>query len=134
MKDSSYKYGTHSEEFRQKWADKVLKVSDTEEKVCQNLIDALTVEDFSPSYFENPEIQKFYKNLQAFALEEENPEDIEDLLQPDLEGLEENKSIIQQFNEVFKLGVDYKPIPHRRGQRFIKNKAKPKKYYCKFVD
>lgn len=39
--------------------------------------------------FENPAIQTFYTKLQAIALDEKKPEDVEDLLQPD----EESKNI-----------------------------------------
>lgn len=35
--------------------------------------------------FENPAIQTFYTRLQAIALDEKKPEEVEDLLQPDEE-------------------------------------------------
>ena len=46
------------------------------------LINSLTA-DIECRNFENPAIQTFYTRLQAIALDEKKPEDVEDLLQPD---------------------------------------------------
>ncbi len=46
------------------------------------LVNSLTA-DIDCRNFENPAIQTFYTRLQAIALDEKKPEDVEDLLQPD---------------------------------------------------
>jgi hypothetical protein len=43
--------------------------------------------DFNSRNFENPSIQQFYAGLQALALGEKEPEPVEDLLEPDYEGM-----------------------------------------------
>ncbi len=48
------------------------------------LINSLTTEVDSRN-FENPAIQTFYSRLQAIALDEKNPEPVEDLIVPDEE-------------------------------------------------
>lgn len=50
------------------------------------LIKNLTI-DFDSRNFENPKTQRFYAGLQALALNEEEPEPVQDLLEPDYEGL-----------------------------------------------
>lgn len=82
-----------------------LSLNKKEKLVCTQLIDALSIEQFSPSFFENPAIQIFYNKIQALALEEEAPDAVEDLLQPDQEGLNENQDVIEQFNQVFEINV-----------------------------
>lgn len=46
------------------------------------LVNSLTA-DIECRNFENPAIQTFYTRLQAIALDEKKPEEVEDLLQPD---------------------------------------------------
>ena len=55
-----------------------------EKNAAKLLIKNLTI-DFDPRNFENPTIQKFYSGLQALALNEDEPEPVEDLLEPDYE-------------------------------------------------
>ena len=55
-----------------------------EKNAARLLIKNLTI-DFNSRNFENPSIQKFYSGLQALALNEEEPEPVEDLLEPDYE-------------------------------------------------
>lgn len=53
--------------------------------------------DFDSRNFTNPNIQNFFNNLQAIALNEEEPEEVEDLLEPDEEGFEKYQPIIESF-------------------------------------
>ena len=55
-----------------------------EKNAAKLLIKNLTI-DFEPRNFENPTIQKFYSGLQALALNEDEPEPVDDLLEPDYE-------------------------------------------------
>ena len=55
-----------------------------EKNAAKLLIKNLTI-DFDARNFENPTIQKFYSGLQALALNEDEPEPVEDLLEPDYE-------------------------------------------------
>ena len=55
--------------------------------------------DFDCRNFENPNLQTFYSNLQAIALNEQDPEEIEDLLQPDVEGMKKYDNVVQAFKD-----------------------------------
>ena len=50
------------------------------------MVKSLGINSFDCRNFENPVLQSFYANLQSIALNEQ-PEPIEDLLQPDSEGI-----------------------------------------------
>jgi len=51
---------------------------------------------FDSRNFENPALQKHYSNLQALALDRQNPEEIEDYLIPDEEGMEQARNPLSQ--------------------------------------
>ena len=57
--------------------------------------------DFDCRNFENPSIQKFFSGLQALALKEEEPEEVEDLLEPNLEELKRFDTIMDRFRNTF---------------------------------
>lgn len=63
--------------------------------------------DFDCRNFENPNLQTFYANLQAIALNEDEPEDIEDLLEPDVEGMQAYSNVIDAFKDSV-WGGDYR--------------------------
>lgn len=90
-------------EDREHYLERLLRETKEEQVISRELIEAFTIDDFHPNYFENPEIQKFYKNLQALALNHEHVEQVEDQIQPDEEGLQMNKDIIDHFTRVFDL-------------------------------
>lgn len=92
-----------AEKDKEKYLGELLQQTKEEEMISRELIEAFTIDEFHPNYFENPEIQKFYKNLQALALNHEHVEQVEDQIQPDEEGLEMNKDIIEHFARVFDL-------------------------------
>lgn len=62
--------------------------------------------DFNSRNFTNPTIQKFYSGLQALALNEEKPEPVEDLLEPDYEGMKVFKPVVDKFKHAFFDGDD----------------------------
>ena len=66
--------------------------------------------NFSSNNFENPSIQKFYAGLQAFALNEKKPEEIEDTLEPDYEGMEKMGKVIQKMKQTFFNGDQEDPV------------------------
>ena len=74
------------------------------------LVKALTF-DFDSRNFENPRIQNFFSNLQAIALNEDQPEVVEDTLEPDEEGMKKYAEVIENFKfSVF--GNKYEePVP-----------------------
>lgn len=85
----------------------VKKVEVSRENVvnAKVLVKSLSI-DFDSRNFTNPNIQNFYTKLQAIALGEEEPEDVEDLLQPDEEGFEKYQPFIDSFkNSIW--GDDY---------------------------
>ena len=57
--------------------------------------------DFDPRNFENPDIQNFYSNLQGLALGEEQPEEVHDVLEPDVEGMRKFEAVFEKFRECF---------------------------------
>lgn len=59
--------------------------------------------DFNSRNFENPSIQKFYSGLQSMALQEDQPEEIQDTLEPDREGMERMKGVIDKMKDTFRL-------------------------------
>ncbi len=71
-----------------------------EKNAAKLLVKNMTI-DFNSRNFENPSIQQFYAGLQALALNEEEPEPVEDLLEPDYEGMKRFDPLIQKFKDVF---------------------------------
>jgi ATP-dependent DNA helicase 2 subunit 1 len=65
--------------------------------------------DFNSRNFENPSIQQFYAGLQALALNEEEPEPVEDLLEPDYEGMKRFDPLIEKFKDAFFDGAEEDP-------------------------
>ena len=64
-----------------------------EKNAARLLIKNLTI-DFNSRNFENPSIQTFYSGLQALALNEEEPEPVEDLLEPDYEEMQRFQPVV----------------------------------------
>jgi hypothetical protein len=64
------------------------------------LIKNLTI-DFDSRNFENPATHKFYAGLQALALNEQEPEPVQDLLEPDYEGLKRFQPVLDKFKHAF---------------------------------
>ena len=57
--------------------------------------------NFNSRDFENPSLQKFYSGLQALALNEDEPEPVKDLLEPDYENRKIFKPIVDKFKNAF---------------------------------
>jgi len=57
--------------------------------------------EFDSRNFENPTIQKFYSGLQALALQEDEPEHVDDLLEPDYDGLKKFDNVMKHFRDTF---------------------------------
>lgn len=73
--------------------------------------------DFDSRNFENPTIQRFYSGLQALALKEEQPASVQNLLEPDYEGLAQFKPVIDRFKDVFYDGEKEDPKIGKRPTR-----------------
>ena len=80
---------------------KITRLTSTQAEITDELIEALTVLEFSPSYFENPDVQTFYSNLQALALNEEIPEEVFESIIPDEDGLAQHSREIERFKQIF---------------------------------
>ena len=76
------------------------KLRPEEKNAAKLLIKNLTI-DFEPRNFENPTIQKFYSGLQALALNEDEPEPVDDLLEPDYEEMQRFEPVINKFKQAF---------------------------------
>ena len=102
-----------------------------EKNAARLLIKNLTI-DFNSRNFENPSIQRFYSGLQALALNEEEPEPVEDLLEPDYEEMQRFQPVIQKFKNAFFDGNDSdSEISIKSGTR---PKAAPKRKPLKPVE
>jgi ATP-dependent DNA helicase 2 subunit 1 len=69
------------------------QLSKDEKNAAKLLVKNMTI-DFNSRNFENPSIQQFYSGLQALALNEEEAEPVEDLLEPDYEGMQRFNPLI----------------------------------------
>lgn len=97
-----------------------------EKNAARLLIKNLTI-DFNSRNFENPSIQTFYSGLQALALNEEEPEPVEDLLEPDYEEMQRFQPVVQKFKNAFFGGNDsdseisMKSNPRAKAANYRKN-------------
>jgi ATP-dependent DNA helicase 2 subunit 1 len=82
--------------------------------------------DFNSRNFENPSIQKFYSGLQSFALNEDQPEEIQDTLEPDYEGMQKMHLIVDKLKDMFSLGAASKKTAD-------KPKRAKRSKICKFM-
>lgn len=83
--------------------------------------------DFDSRKFENPSIQRFYSGLQSFALNEK-PEEVQDTLEPDYEGMKRMQPVIDKMKDAFfggsnEDGLSKIPIPKTR-KRKVKEEDK----------
>ena len=102
---------------------KITRLTPTQAEITDDLIEALTVPEFSPSYFENPDVQTFYSNLQALALNEDTPEDVFDSTKPDEDGLAQHSREIERFKQVFSLSSKPTAVNLKILKSKIKNKG-----------
>ena len=75
-------------------------LSKQERDAAKLLVKNLTI-DFGSTNFENPTVQRFYQGLQSLALNEKNAEPVEDLLEPDYEGLAQFDPVFDKFKALF---------------------------------
>ncbi|KAL4483805.1 hypothetical protein ABPG72_006180 [Tetrahymena utriculariae] len=100
------------------------------EEVSRNLLNAakmmcnaLDLANFDFRNFEDPSLQKFFAHLQAHALQEQNPENPPDLIQPDEEGMKRCEDIIKLFEEALKLDVQDDDQPQAAQKKPRQKKA-----------
>lgn len=75
-------------------------------QVTKLLINNLTIHDFDFRDFENPSLQKFYSHLQAHALNEKDVTFRPDLLEPDVDGFNTFKDVIDLVKETVMLDCE----------------------------
>lgn len=109
----------------------IIQSLSTEEKNAAKLIVKNLNIEFDSRNFENPAIQKFYSGLQALALNEEEPEEVQNLLEPDYEGLKTFQPVLNNFKDVFYEGNDEDPEivgkPKAQGGRG-RGRARPQQF------
>ncbi|KAJ7370949.1 X-ray repair cross-complementing protein 6 [Desmophyllum pertusum] len=86
-------------------------------KKAKEVIKNLTL-GFDSSHFQNPSLQKHYKNLEALALDRDEPEEVVDLTEPKVEAIDRKVGeAIKEFKDVV-FPDDYnpggKPAPKRK--------------------
>lgn len=84
---------------------------------AKDVIKQLTI-GFDSSQFENPSLQKHYKNLEALALDRDEPEEVVDLTEPNVEAIDRKAGdAIKAFKDLV-FPDDYnpagKPAPKRK--------------------
>jgi len=105
--------------------ERLPETSKEDERTAKLFVKNMSI-DFDSRNFENPSIQKFYSGLQSFALDEKNPEEVQDMLEPDYEGMEKMKEIIDKMKDTFDLDVvpkaiETKPKNSKRSKHKILN-------------
>lgn len=99
----------YKEEAKEEEGESIFEQLTNEEKNSAKLLVKNMYIDFNSRNFENPSIQQFYSGLQALALNEKKPEVVDDLLQPDYEGMRRFNPIITKFKDVFFDGNEEDP-------------------------
>ncbi|OMJ95374.1 hypothetical protein SteCoe_1293 [Stentor coeruleus] len=69
-------------------------------KSAAAMIGNIQLGDFDVKSYYNPVLQHFYTNLEALALEEPKPPQIQDSLEPDEEGMQKKEQYIKEFWEL----------------------------------
>lgn len=98
-------FGQREEREMQPASETLPKLAEKERNAAKLMIKNFSI-DFDSRNFENPTIQKFYSGLQALALNEDEPEEVEDYLEPDYEELERRGPVLQKFKDAFFGGYD----------------------------
>jgi len=80
----------------------------------RKLVTALQTDGVDPDSYNNPQLQKHYANLEAMALEKEEPVEVEDDLMPDEEGFERVKKEIETVNEIVEEVEEPAPVGKKR--------------------
>ncbi|KAL4434506.1 hypothetical protein ABPG74_007290 [Tetrahymena malaccensis] len=75
------------------------KISQEMILVTKLLMNLLEIQDFDFRNFENPSNSHFYSVLEAIALKEEKPEQIEDLMQVDIERIQKFQEVIDLYGD-----------------------------------
>lgn len=73
----------------------------TDINVAMKLVHNLTIKEFDPRSFENPDVQKFFESLEAMALGDNKTIDTKDFLLPDYEAMERKRAVIEEFSAHF---------------------------------
>jgi ATP-dependent DNA helicase 2 subunit 1 len=84
--------------------EKLQEPSKDEKRTAKLFVKNMSI-DFNSRSFENPSIQKFYSGLQSFALNEQEPEEIQDTLEPDYVGMKKMQQVIDKLKDTFSLGA-----------------------------
>lgn len=96
---------------------------------AKQVIRALSVPEFNPDVFRNPGLQKYYSMLHALALNEQVPQETEDVVQPDEVGMERHAALIENFVNGFKdiQGPEEKKAGQKRKAKAAPEDTKSKK-------
>jgi len=89
-------------------------------KSASEMMENIRLKEFDISNYYNPEIQHFYANLEALALEAPNPPPVPDALEPDEEGLQTKEHHIQNFFTQAELGSLKRPAASKSTSKMVK--------------
>jgi ATP-dependent DNA helicase 2 subunit 1 len=80
---------------------------ETLQRKARKIVEALHLPGkFNSALIPNPSLQKHYQVIQALALEESAPQEVEDLLKPDVEGMQKFRPFFESFEEEVSLGLE----------------------------
>lgn len=93
-------------------------LSKNEKNSAKLLVKNLNI-DFDSRNFENPSLQKFFSGLQALALNEDEPEATQDLLEPRYDELKKFGAVFDRFRNTFYDGHNCDPstMPKEKPKR-----------------
>lgn len=80
-------------------------------EACKEVLKRFEAKDFHPAEVENIALQTFFAKMQAFAMGEEQPEEVEDHLNPDEKFFERHQDAFQRWQA--SLPFDASPPPKR---------------------
>ena len=117
----------YSDDIRKLKVESHAKASEEQIDKAKEVIDKLKF-TYAPDMFENPSIQKFYRGLEAFALDRDDIEDFKDLTVMNTELVDRKAGhIITEFNDlVFPAGYNAATVGKRKAATSTTAAKKPK--------
>lgn len=128
-------YLPYSDDIRKLKIDPHNKASDQQIDKAKEIVEKLQF-TYSVDMFENPAIQKFYRGLEAFALDRDDIEEYNDLTLPDVDLIYKKVGpVISEFNDlVFPAGYNFESAAKRKPFTSVSGAVKKPKLETVDVD
>lgn len=116
-------YLPFSDDIRKLVFEEMAKASDPQVLAAKKVVGKLELKDFSPKDYENPSLQKHYANLQALALNKDQPEEIVDYTAPAVERMKKRaEDLANEWKGlVYAAGYDpHSEVPQKAVKRSVR--------------